>query len=152
MNTYGYKRKTKPANWLSTPKGRVVAARNLSDRAAHAEALERSRRERRKAAGQVAGRSVKMERAMAEYRKERLVFLLEPEHVTCWACEMTVCVPARRSEDVHHTRGRAGKLLRDRRYWVALCREHHDRVQREPNWARALGLLPEKGQWNTVPK
>ena len=50
--------------------------------------------------------------------------------------------------DVHHTRGRLGKLLLDERYWVALCRLHHAQVHAYPGWARSKGLICEKGDWN----
>ena len=49
--------------------------------------------------------------------------------------------------DVHHTRGRAGDLLLDARYWLPLCRAHHDWVGRWPDEARRMGLLAKFGQW-----
>ena len=51
--------------------------------------------------------------------------------------------------DVHHSRGRAGSLLLDKRFWIPLCREHHDWVGVNMGAARKLGLLCETGLWNT---
>ena len=55
----------------------------------------------------------------------------------------------RPSEDVHHTRGRAGPLLMDRRFWLALARPCHDWVRDHVPEARALGLICPEGKWNT---
>jgi hypothetical protein len=44
-----------------------------------------------------------------------------------------------RSVDVHHRRGRYGRLLLDRTEWIALCRTCHDLVHSNPKWARAEG-------------
>lgn len=52
----------------------------------------------------------------------------------------------------HHVRGRIGRLLLDERFWVPVCRVHHARIHARPAEARALGLLAQPGQWNTVPK
>ncbi len=149
MSIYGYKPKTKPAPWLATPKGRAVAARNRAGRVARAETLERARRERRVAAGGVRSRSKRMSVAMKLYVKERAAFL--KEHWTCWACGYLHTL-VQRSRDIHHTRGRIGSLLLDKRYWVALCRAHHDRVGTDKPWARAMGLLPPLGGWNRALK
>ena len=150
MSIYGYKPKTKPAPWLATPKGRAVAARNRAGRVARAETLERARRERRVAAGGVRPRSKSMTALMKLYNAERRKFLAE--NWTCWACVHTGVNRVKRSEDLHHARGRLNGLLLDKRYWVALCREHHDRVEADKPWARALGLLPSLGGWNRALK
>lgn len=49
--------------------------------------------------------------------------------------------------DVHHTRGRAGRLLLDTQYWVAVCRQCHEWIGSNPNEARKAGLLCSKGEW-----
>ena len=51
--------------------------------------------------------------------------------------------------DCHHSRGKLGPLLLDERYWIPLCRPHHDWVRDNPDAARDMGLLCEKGLWNT---
>ncbi len=45
------------------------------------------------------------------------------------------------ADQVHHIRGRAGKLLNDKRYWSLLCMDHHRAVHDHPADARKLGLL-----------
>ena len=55
-------------------------------------------------------------------------------------------------EDVHHTRGRAGTLLLDERFWLPVCRGAHRFIQENPAEARRLGLLCGVGQWNTPVK
>jgi hypothetical protein len=52
--------------------------------------------------------------------------------------------------EVHHRRGRAGKLLLDTRFWVALCDKSHRFVHDNPAEARAIGLI--EGPWNHQPK
>ncbi len=68
------------------------------------------------------------------------------EHPTC---EVPGC--SRRSVDLHHTAGRIGyadqwardneiKILWDVRYFKAVCREHHNKVDTDPNWAKEIGI------------
>lgn len=68
-----------------------------------------------------------------------------------WLKGRKCCYPGCNSlvVDVHHLRGRIGKLLCEQRYWLPLCRPHHDWVGRNPEEARKMGLLCEKGKWNT---
>ena len=58
---------------------------------------------------------------------------------------------AHRATDRHHTRGRVGTLLHDRRFWLPLCRCSHNWVNDHPLTAKALGLL-DPGPWNHAPK
>jgi hypothetical protein len=55
-------------------------------------------------------------------------------------------------EDCHHIRGKLGPLLMDQRFWTPVCRFHHWWIGAHPAVARALGLLPPAGEWNTLPK
>lgn len=54
--------------------------------------------------------------------------------------------------DVHHSRGRAGSLLIDERFWIPVCRRAHNWIQANPERARALGLLCQPGEWNVPVK
>ncbi len=45
-----------------------------------------------------------------------------------------------RSQDVHHKKGR-GKYLLDVSTWLAVSRLMHEKVHREPKWAREKGYL-----------
>jgi hypothetical protein len=72
-----------------------------------------------------------------------------------WKREHPHCCVAdcgRKTHDCHHQRGRILGLLLDERYWLPVCRAHHDLAKDKPTDARALGLLPPVGQWNTRPK
>jgi len=53
--------------------------------------------------------------------------------------------------EVHHTRGRAGALLTDTRYFLAVSKQGHRWIHEHPDRARALGFLCAKGQWNENP-
>jgi hypothetical protein len=48
-------------------------------------------------------------------------------------CEVKGC--NRVSEDVHHKKGRVGKLLYDEKYFLAVCREHHTEIESHPELA-----------------
>ncbi len=45
------------------------------------------------------------------------------------------------ADDIHHLKGRRGKMLTDERYWTFLCRGHHRWIHDNTRSARALGLL-----------
>lgn len=51
--------------------------------------------------------------------------------------------------EVHHTRGRAGALLTDERFWVAVSKQGHRWIHAHPAEARRRGWLCEAGKWNT---
>jgi hypothetical protein len=57
-------------------------------------------------------------------------------------CEMPkVGICLNPATDVHHEKGRRGKTLLDKRYWWAMCREHHRWIHDHAREARKLGLL-----------
>ena len=84
--------------------------------------------------------SEKRRRDSAEYERKKRIFLREHPFCGCSEC-------SKRSKDLHHSRGRAGPLYLDERYWLALCREHHDVCRDDPDRARKLGILCAKGKW-----
>ena len=77
------------------------------------------------------------------------------KHAYPW-CEACVAIrnvhasSARETEDVHHKRGKVGLLLFDVRHFIPVCRTCHDWIGDNPEKARELGLLCEKGQWNAL--
>jgi hypothetical protein len=79
------------------------------------------------------------------YREERRSWL---KGKVCEWCQHSVCLPL----DVHHTRGRLGELLNDKRFWKAVGRPCHDRIHQHPAEARAYGFLCQPGEWNTPVK
>lgn len=52
--------------------------------------------------------------------------------------------------DVHHVRGKVGKLLIDKRFWLLVSRRGHCWIDSHPDEARALGWLCRKGNWNSM--
>jgi hypothetical protein len=67
------------------------------------------------------------------------------EHPNCEVC-------GRPADDLHHRRGRAGKLLKDRRFFMAVCRTDHDWIHAHPEDARAKGLISSASDWNRHPE
>jgi len=82
--------------------------------------------------------------ALREYAKLRRIWLAQPEQRFC---RFPAC--RHRTGDVHHSRGRLGVLLVDVRFWIPLCRRHHDWVGQNPAQARELNLLCPVGSWNS---
>jgi len=79
-------------------------------------------------------RSKKRAKEEEEYSRERKIFLGLPENQ--W-CAVYPWLPA---ETVHHKMGRLGKLLLDKRYWVALSLPGHIWVEEHPEEAKKRGL------------
>jgi hypothetical protein len=62
------------------------------------------------------------------------------------------CIPV----EVHHTRGRGLGFedewaeekgvtrLNDVRFWLAVCRESHDQIENNPDWAKAQGYSEDR--------
>lgn len=66
------------------------------------------------------------------YLKNKKEYLIE--HIRC---EVKGC--NRVSEDVHHKKGRVGKLLYDKRFFMAVCRNHHTEIETDPKAAKENG-------------
>lgn len=49
--------------------------------------------------------------------------------------------------DIHHMRGRLGKLLTDERYFMAVCRKAHLWIHDNIELARQRGWICETGKW-----
>lgn len=79
-------------------------------------------------------------RQLKEYSKLKRAFL--KQHPYC------AVFPARRASDIHHIRGRTGRLLLDTRYWLAVSRAGHNWIHQNPALARQRGFLAPLGQWN----
>lgn len=83
--------------------------------------------------------SDRQRKRLAEYSKLKREYLKQHPF-----CEV---YPDRRSEDIHHLRGRTGRLLCDTRYWCAVSRAGHVWIHNNIQWARDNGWLCEKGKW-----
>lgn len=62
------------------------------------------------------------------YSELRRVFLNLPENKVC-------PVTGQPTTDVHHKKGRIGTLLLDTKYWLAVSREGHIKIEENPEWA-----------------
>ena len=90
-------------------------------------------------------RSAKMRGLMDIYRERKAAYL--KKHPWC------AVVPhdgrqRNRATEIHHTRGRAGTLLLDERYWLPVSASGHDFIHANPKLARELGYLCQPGEWN----
>jgi hypothetical protein len=43
--------------------------------------------------------------------------------------------------EIHHTNGRENERLNDVEFWLAVSREGHEKIHRDPRWARENGFL-----------
>jgi len=67
-----------------------------------------------------------------EYLKVRKVFLESLIY-----CQVKGCKEL--ATEVHHKKGRIGKLLTDISYFLGVCRECHSKIELEPLWAKENG-------------
>ena len=88
------------------------------------------------------------------YKVARLAFLAEFPICANPKCgkDCDPPKPPRKATDIHHTRGRIGRLYLNSRYWRPVCRRCHDFINENPAAARALGLLCAPGQWGKQPE
>lgn len=130
------------ALWTQTPKGKrtVKAANRLKE---DRQARQRQRSVEKRRAYRLNRVSPKRRQANVEYARLRAAFLKgEP---ICQRCRVAA------SEEVHHLRGRAGKLLLYVPCWMALCSACHRWVTDNPEGARKSGLLSAVGDWGRQP-
>lgn len=87
---------------------------------------------------------------LEKYYRLRDEFLRE--HSVCIAC-MTRGLPGIGvANQLHHLRGRAGRLLCDVRFFAGVCAPCHHWIHFEnPTEARELGLLAPASEWNVFP-
>lgn len=67
-----------------------------------------------------------MKRLMAEYAK------LKKEFIQDKTCPIYPHLPV---TDIHHKKGREGKLLLDTKFWLAVSRKAHIKITNNPKWA-----------------
>jgi hypothetical protein len=126
----------------------------------HQAARLQSAKERRslaKAGRRIRPRTTSRAAQERQYRAEVKEWLKLPENAvcavwsmsaefanTCWTSEPLVATQC------HHIRGRRGALLLDKRYWAAVSDVGHKWIHANPHKAAALGLLCERGGWNSI--
>lgn len=136
--------KNKPALFLSLPS--VRKARKAAQLARGEALASKPGKARRKPVRRVSKVRAK---ELARYSILRGAFLWR--NGLCQACLVynPDCAP-NYAVEIHHIRGRAGKLLNATDHWLAVCSPCHARIHRYPAEARELGLICEKGKWNTL--
>lgn len=72
--------------------------------------------------------SKKRSQELVGYKKARNKYMAN--HSTC---EVSEC--NRPANDLHHKRGRIGSLLWDPKFFMAVCRPHHNEIEENPEWA-----------------
>jgi hypothetical protein len=71
-----------------------------------------------------------------------------PENMWCKAM-LAINGHMKRATQCHHSRGRSGALLLDKRFWMPVSDAGHRWIHENVGKARELGLICEKGLWNT---
>lgn len=134
MSLFGYKPKTKPANWTTVP-GAVTEHK-------HVPVAWKPHKFRNRI------RSVS---AVQEVRNRiynhRVRIWKKGKCCAAWCSLMGVKRPC---SDNHHIRGKVGPLLLDERYWLPVCRTCHIKMDL-PNFrteAIKRGWLAGPGEWN----
>jgi hypothetical protein len=77
--------------------------------------------------------SKKQETRMARYFRIRNPYI--KANPICMICKAALAT------DLHHRRGRIGKLLFDSRWFMALCRNCHSYLHEHVAWAKEKGYL-----------
>lgn len=95
---------------------------------------------------QIRSRTSKRKQEERIYAQRRKIFLLN--HPWC-AVAKALRERARPATQVHHKRGRIGRLLLDERHWLPVSMWGHEWINSHPAQARTLGLLCELGKYNT---
>ncbi len=79
-------------------------------------------------------RSKKRSKEESEYSKLRKAFLTENPY--CAQIKFHGC--SGRATTIHHSRGRVGRLLTDKRWFIPLCMECHSWVEENHKYARMV--------------
>lgn len=95
----------------------------------------------------IKSRTPQRAKEVREYNAEAKAWLLLPENRFCAVAKALNKLPAR-STQVHHMRGRIGRLLLDKRYWKPVSNDGHRWIHDNIEEARALGLICQRGEWH----
>ena len=74
------------------------------------------------------------------YSKKRKTFLSNPDNLVC-IVEKAIFNETLLTTEIHHKKGRRGKLLNYVPYWLAISRKGHEWVHANPEKAYKLGFL-----------
>lgn len=78
--------------------------------------------------------SAKRKKENAKYLKDRMDFLNKPENKMCRVFTKL------QATEVHHMKGRTGKLFLDQKFWLAVSRKGHQKIEMNPDWAKENGF------------
>lgn len=67
-----------------------------------------------------------------KYQVLRTEFLGKKENQVC-------PITGKKTTEIHHKKGRVGSLFLDVRYWLAVSREGHKKIEENPVWAKKEG-------------
>ena len=81
-------------------------------------------------------RSARMAKLMREYLVRKAQFFAK--HPKC------AIYPFLEATQIHHRKGRLGKLLLDEQYWMAVSQEGHSFIQDHPALAYDMGWLEKR--------
>lgn len=147
MSLKGYHRKTKPALWTTVPAlGGKSPPVSSSFKSKFNHASDQKFGKPFKVVRRIRPRSRRMTKLMAYYNEIKAIFMAA--HPTCEVHD----AHTHPATQVHHSRGRAGTLLLDVRYWKAVCSGAHEWIGAQPQDARRTGFLCAKGDWNRAPQ
>lgn len=85
-----------------------------------------------KAPATINKKSDKLKAGEKEYKKVRKAYLTV--HISC---EVKGCNHV--ATEIHHQKGRIGDLLIDTNFFLAVCSEHHKKIELLPAWAKEKG-------------
>jgi len=147
MSLYGYKKKSKPAPWLAAFPSQAIKTMSRPEKIAKLRKFIKPVSDRKR-------------KTMTEYRERARAFV-KAARDRGETCPVVAAVEELREgmmyghrisaklNEVHHMRGRAGSLLLDERFWMAISKQGHRWVHEHMDEARKLGWLCEIGKWNT---
>ncbi len=120
MTLRGYQKKTRPALWTKLRKG-------LHPRSQQKKPAKKKLRQK-----PVRKCSPQMRKLLKDYQRVRVEYLIE--HQLCEVCGKE------QSKQIHHKKGR-GKLLCEKKFFLAIDDGCHRRIHEQPAWAYEMGYL-----------
>jgi hypothetical protein len=123
--------------WKSNPKLCKGCATSQSKRPILSPSKQRSPSEPIVSKVKIKSVSDKRLLALKEYRVVRDAYMRDHK-----ICEHPECSSP--STELHHSKGRIGKLLTDPLYFKALCHAHHEWAEKNPILAKELGLSVDR--------
>lgn len=164
MSLRGYKKKGRPAIWLQCmpEKALRTAASIVAERMDFAKGFNADKSKPKvqsKFRKPIRNRTPSRAKEERIYVKEARAFV---EYCVSrgWSCPVVACIKELREgrkygypisaklNEIHHIHGRAGKLLRFQKAWVAVSKQGHRWIHSNPEEARRYGWLGPVGTWN----